>query len=258
MISEPMSTQDTLQQALLATVQVWVSSYPGASYEIRDGYSVFVVPTIPVPDFCGVYAIDAARDADTAAALPDLISWVESHDVSAGVIVRGAATPKTELAADALGLTNRAPSAAMTCNRVDPLAAPGDFTVEEVHGGAALDAVQGIFGEAFGAQEVATRVYAPGLLADARVTIYLARDGGEPVSTLILIRTPGAVGVFNVATAPDKQRRGYASALISASLADDEGLIFLLSSPEGRAVYERLGFSYVEDYHFLSRPAPAE
>jgi ribosomal protein S18 acetylase RimI-like enzyme len=69
----------------------------------------------------------------------------------------------------------------------------------------------------------------------------------EPVSTASVVAGGGAVGVYNVATLPGSQRRGYGEAVMRRALEEarrlhGDGLLVLQSTPAGLRLYERMGF----------------
>jgi ribosomal protein S18 acetylase RimI-like enzyme len=73
---------------------------------------------------------------------------------------------------------------------------------------------------------------------------------GEPVSTAAVVAGSGALGVYNVATVPGHQRRGYAEAVMRAALDDARrrhGLerSILQSTPAGQRLYQRMGYRTV-------------
>jgi predicted GNAT family acetyltransferase len=85
------------------------------------------------------------------------------------------------------------------------------------------------------------------------VRVYLASVGDTDVSTAVGVRSSdGAVGVFNVATPPEHRRHGYGAAVTARVAADAMAAgarwVWLQSSEQGLAVYERLGFRIVETW----------
>jgi len=79
---------------------------------------------------------------------------------------------------------------------------------------------------------------------------YVGYVDQEPVSTAAMVMGGGAVGVYNVATMPGHQRRGYAEAVMRQALADAQqlhgiGPVILQSTPAGFRLYERMGFRTV-------------
>ena len=79
---------------------------------------------------------------------------------------------------------------------------------------------------------------------------YVGYLDGELVCTTAIIPGGGTLGVYNVATLPGHQRRGYGEAVMRHALADarrqhrTEGVI-LQSTPAGLHLYERMGFQSI-------------
>jgi GNAT superfamily N-acetyltransferase len=77
---------------------------------------------------------------------------------------------------------------------------------------------------------------------------YVGYFEGEPVSTTAIVRGAGVIGVYNVATLPGFQRRGFGEAVMRYALSDTRSLfgpdtgIVLQSTPAGFSLYERMGF----------------
>jgi len=86
-------------------------------------------------------------------------------------------------------------------------------------------------------------------LDDARIRAYGVRAGEAWASVLLAVRVGEDVSIQFVATDVEHRRRGHASALIRRALADARAdgarTATLQASPDGRPVYERLGFATV-------------
>jgi ribosomal protein S18 acetylase RimI-like enzyme len=72
----------------------------------------------------------------------------------------------------------------------------------------------------------------------------------EPVSTTSLVSGAGVIGVYNVATLPGSQRRGFGEAIMRHAMAEvrkERGMerVILQSTPAGLKLYERMGFRTV-------------
>jgi len=83
-----------------------------------------------------------------------------------------------------------------------------------------------------------------------RFTGYVAYFEGEPVSTTAVVIGGGAIGVYNVATVPDEQRRGFGESVMRHALAETraqhgDGPVILQSTPVGLRLYQRMGFRTV-------------
>ena len=68
-----------------------------------------------------------------------------------------------------------------------------------------------------------------------------------PVSTTAIVMGGGAIGVYNVATLPEHQRRGYGEAVMRHAVAEarkEHGIehSILQSTPAGLRLYERMGY----------------
>jgi len=79
---------------------------------------------------------------------------------------------------------------------------------------------------------------------------YVGYVDGEPVSTAATVIGGGAVGIYNVATTPGYQRRGYGEAVMRHALEQarlEHGLsrTILQSTPQGFELYERMGYRTV-------------
>jgi len=79
---------------------------------------------------------------------------------------------------------------------------------------------------------------------------YVGYLDGEPVSTTAIVMGCGAIGVYNVATIPERQRQGFGEAVMRYAVADAERAhgashVILQSTPAGYHLYERMGFREV-------------
>jgi ribosomal protein S18 acetylase RimI-like enzyme len=80
-----------------------------------------------------------------------------------------------------------------------------------------------------------------------RFASYVGYWDGEPVSTAAVVVGGGAIGVYNVATLPGSQRRGFGEAVMRHALAEARKehrmeRMVLQSTPAGLRLYERMGF----------------
>jgi ribosomal protein S18 acetylase RimI-like enzyme len=79
---------------------------------------------------------------------------------------------------------------------------------------------------------------------------YVGYRDEEPVATTAIVGGGGAMGVYNVATLPPHQRRGFGEAVMRYALADARrrsGIerAVLQSTPAGLSLYRRMGFRAV-------------
>ena len=79
---------------------------------------------------------------------------------------------------------------------------------------------------------------------------YVGYVDGEPVSTAAIVTGGGAIGVYNVATLPGWQRKGYGETVMRHALEDarrehGDCPVILQSTPAGLKLYQRMGFRTV-------------
>ncbi len=79
-----------------------------------------------------------------------------------------------------------------------------------------------------------------------RFVSYVGYADGEAVSTASVVEGGGVLGVYNVATLPGHQRRGYGEAVMRHALAQfPASRVILQSTPAGLRLYQRMGFRTV-------------
>ena len=79
---------------------------------------------------------------------------------------------------------------------------------------------------------------------------YVGYVEGEPVSTAAVVLGAGVLGVYNVATLPEQQGRGYGEAVMRYALDDARRITgiersILQSTPAGLRLYQRMGYQAV-------------
>jgi len=136
----------------------------------------------------------------------------------------------------------------MTCAAVDlpPLYASA-IVVERMTSVAALAEAVAVVAAGFGIPVAQTaRAFTADLLADPAVRTYAARRNGVVVGVLAGTRAGDEVSVDLMAVDPASQRQGIGRALMLAALHDLAAAgatgFHLLSSPEGKRLYDQVGF----------------
>lgn len=81
----------------------------------------------------------------------------------------------------------------------------------------------------------------------AKFAAYVGYHNEAPVSTAAIVMGGGAIGVYNVATMPDQQRRGFGEAVMRHALCEAKKQYgvehsILQSTPAGLRLYERMGY----------------
>jgi ribosomal protein S18 acetylase RimI-like enzyme len=122
-----------------------------------------------------------------------------------------------------------------------------------------------IVSRTFGLEPENTRAFFRALQRTAGFIPFLARIDRQPAGTAMVFPGATGAGIFAVATREEYRRRGLGSALTRACLREARTgggeWAVLYSSPEGRPLYERLGFrpaQVVREYRMPGlEPAPA-
>jgi hypothetical protein len=134
--------------------------------------------------------------------------------------------------------------------------APADLRVERVVDEAGVtqwaEAAVASFPLEADPQAIATAA----LLAAPDISLLIGRAGGEPVSVAASVATHGTNAVSFVATRADARRCGYGEAITWAATSARPDLpAVLLSSDDGRPVYERMGYLALSRWTCWTRPA---
>jgi hypothetical protein len=102
-------------------------------------------------------------------------------------------------------------------------------------------------------------LFGPALLNDDRVRMWVAYEGGTPVSTAASFVAEGITNVINVATIPEARGRGYGTAVTwEATLTEPHFPTLLIASAHGRPVYERMGYTAIREFQLWSRQSGEE
>jgi GNAT superfamily N-acetyltransferase len=107
-------------------------------------------------------------------------------------------------------------------------------------------------------EEIFKPFASPELLDAKGITAFLVEEAGERVATSLGILVGDHVGVFSVSTLPQHRRRGFGrvatTAVIQDAYARGARVAFLKSSPQGKPLYESLGFVTVENWRTYVAP----
>ena len=135
---------------------------------------------------------------------------------------------------------------------LDDVPAPGEgLRFEQVREEPSLEAFGTLLGLAF---DMPPSVVEPflrmlelgGRGAAPEIRNYIALDDGEPVACGSLVHAAGVAGLYNIGVLPDRQGRGFGTALTAALMAEARAggaeTAVLWSSAAGMGCYRRLGF----------------
>ena len=140
--------------------------------------------------------------------------------------------------------------------------APSDLDIEEVRDLEALHAWERVVIEGYPLDALAGApagtVTAESWLEEPRLRLWVGWQGNRPVSASSAWNEHGINNVTLVATIPDARRRGYGEALTwLAARADPSLPAMLISSDDGRPVYDRMGFLPMQRITLWYRARPS-
>lgn len=140
---------------------------------------------------------------------------------------------------------------------------PSGFCVEPVHDAATLRAAEEVTIRGFGPADPELHepegLFGRTLLDDARIAMWIGREGDRPVSTSATFIANGVNNIINVATVPEARRRGYGRAVTwPATVADPSLPAILVASDQGQPVYEKMGYTKLLDVTLWVRKSPVE
>ncbi|MDG4808843.1 GNAT family N-acetyltransferase [Micromonospora sp. WMMD1120] len=245
------STADRMAAAYTDAIELLCRVTPKGWYAER-GTARAALTRAGIPTLNGVFETTTEPDLG---ALDELATEVRRQTPHWSIMIRGAAGDEVADLAARHGLRGRSELPFLACAtadlvfRADParqtLVRRIDAAENERYTDAltrSFEAPDGVFGSLMG-----------GAVLDAdAISGYLAEESGAAIGTALGMRTPGVVGVFNIAVAPSARGRGLGRALTEAVLRDGVAAgadaAYLHSSAMGRALYESLGFALVETW----------
>jgi hypothetical protein len=186
--------------------------------------------------------------AETAAATLDEIAAFFAFDDSSrrGEALLVSAWPTGNLCPFGWNLMGHPPLFILPTGAV-PRSAPYDLEIKEVRNLEALYAWERVAIEGYPLDALAGAhpgsVTSESWLKEPRLRLWVGWVGNHPVSACSAWTEHGINDVTLVATVPDARGRGYGEALTwHAARADPSLPSMLISSDDGRSIYERMGF----------------
>jgi GNAT superfamily N-acetyltransferase len=213
---------------------------------------------LPMAFFNGAFAAGPA--ADPEGSIRAVVDFFAPRQLPFLLWVRAGSDEPLVAAGWAAGLTDAGGPPLMVLASIPAAPAlPEGLEVSWAVDAADLDAHREVLSAGFGMPlEVAQTFIGPGLLTEAAIAIAVGRVDGVPVSTALLARTDDTAGVYNVATAPGHQRKGYGEAVTWAVVAEGARRgcthAVLQASEAGYPVYRRMGFDDIGRYQQLMGP----
>ena len=193
------------------------------------------------------------RGPAAAAQLQDFAEAIRSRDVPALVLLSPAVANDLAPTARALGLQ---PAGSMPLMVFEPAAGsirpdPAGYRVEPATA-ADLPAIRQLVASAFSLPRTSVdQVLPPAVLDVPDLTLFLTLRAGEPVSTVAATCHGATIGLWNMATQPERQRQGAGRATLEAAIAYHRARgaqrFYLGATPAGKALYDRVGFQTLEE-----------
>ncbi len=198
-------------------------------------------------NWADVYGDDGLAAAD---ALRAFAGRLRDRGLPGIITAKSAVAEEAGAAAAGLGLqSDDHPMPFMACTAAQARPAKASHDTSRVTDQPVVAEVAQVLGEAFECPVwMCVNMLGSGLASD--VDFFLARIEGEAAGVVGTVRVGSTVGVYAVGTRPHLQRRGVASAALSAAMEYhlERGAVAfgLHASAEGAPVYERLGFEIVD------------
>ncbi|MDQ3855918.1 MAG: GNAT family N-acetyltransferase, partial [Chloroflexota bacterium] len=128
----------------------------------------------------------------------------------------------------------------------------GPYRIDRITEAADLEAVSRLLASAFELpRDSLDRALPPSMLDAPGLALFLAYLEDEPVSTVMTTTTGATVGIWSMATLPERQRQGAGRATLETVIAyhcERGGQRFFLgASPAGKPLYDRIGFRVLEE-----------
>jgi len=242
-----MTAADRSIGAYLSSITRMAALIGGSVVEAAPG--VLQVHTgVHLPTFNGVFVRD--RRPRWSSVEEAIGTYVPSAPWS--VSLRGQPSDAVVRAAAEVGLTSRTTMPLLTRpleSGRPPTVPPGvTVSVGDAHSAAYGTTLAAGFGIP---ADVLERVTGPDVLSEPHFRSVLVADRGTPVATGLVMLEGDIAGIANIATVPHARRRGFGELATLAAMAEASTrgarTTYLQASPEGLALYRKLGFSPAEE-----------
>ena len=243
------ATASGLWSAARADLAVFFGHIPGAEVRVH-GNALLGITGGPTADF-NMSLID--EGPDDVAILEEFVGRMTAMGVPGLFMMSSAAGRRLGPIAAASGLLNAGTAPLMARPATDAGAPSADFTIERVTDSAGMGVVNDLAASAFGMDPAwCSRTFAsPWLLEAPGVEFFLARRGDEPMSTVATTGAGATIGIWSMATPPDKQRQGAGRAVLLAAMEYHQKrgaeTFYLCATEAGKPLYDSLGFKTVDD-----------
>jgi ribosomal protein S18 acetylase RimI-like enzyme len=223
----------------------------------EEGGLCFYVPGHRFPvGFTGVMR------TDSSVAAPDVLRRAREffaprgHGYTICAMMHRDADVAAHLAAEGIGQMGNSPGMVIE-HRVADEPLPAGVTVERVRGAEAAREFADVAGAAYATYglppKIAVRQFSdPSYFDQPHIVAWLARLGGAPVATVMVMLTHRVAGIYWVGTSPDVRGRGLAAACtrLATNAGFDMGAeaVVLQASVMGEPIYLRMGYREITRY----------
>ena len=250
---QDLTEADQTTDALLLDWERWCSALGAQATAKRLNGCALFATGVPVPPLNCVFT---ARPAVAPAEVAELLDTVAGLGLPHNLEIRPGCRPEVAALARSRGMRQGAsiPLMRRDASQADNRTAVGSppLVVREL-GADEIGLHASIASAAFEAPAaVFAAVITPAVLALPGFHCYVGTAGGQPITTAVGIVEGNHVGIYNVATLPEHQGRGFGAAITAhafrGGFAAGASFAYLQSSDAGFAVYRRLGFRAIESW----------
>ncbi len=221
---------------------------PGA--DLRQAPEGFLMITgEPVPDLNGALIDEGPNDARL---LREYVGAIRDRGLDGFVWLTSAAQAQLAAPALELGLTVAGPTSLMSYQVASYHESGQRYRVEVVRDRQAMDAFNSLMARGFELPlDTWRRLVTLESLEDPAITHLVAFLEEEPVSGGTTITTGSTVGIWNMATPAEHQRKGAGRAVLDEALRlnllQGHNIFYLVATDAGKHLYEQVGFRTVDE-----------
>jgi GNAT superfamily N-acetyltransferase len=180
------------------------------------------------------------------------VAAIRNRDLAGFIWLTSAAREHLAPLATELGLTLAGLTSLMSYVASDLPASAGRYSVGVVKDQVGIDAFTSLTARGFELPlETWRRLMTLESLHDPAITHVVASLNEEPISAGTTITTGSSIGIWNMATPPEHQRKGAGRAvlteLLRLQMVDGRGDFYLIASDAGKHLYEQVGFRTVDE-----------
>jgi ribosomal protein S18 acetylase RimI-like enzyme len=255
MAAVTISPESAAADAFFAAVRALADVQPGGRWESAENGTALLISDSQMSSLNGVFAQRLEADA---AEMDRLAGPAAETGLPWSIGVRGEPGADVLEVAARHGRTGRHQTPMLVCPSGDALfrGQTGPATVRTI-----TSAERKVVGETLAAGFRAPVGMVLSLMTEQVIDApwaetYLVEVDGTPVATGMGILNGDHIGVYNIATAPEFQGRGYGRLVTERVMTDGFAAgattSYLQSSKAGRPLYETMGFRTVETWTYLT------